>query len=94
MSNLPMDTTVVVTPGLVCCDLAGDTAILHLDTGTYFTLNAVATAIWRLLQEPARVSDLHRFLVERYEVEAESCAGDLQSLLHDLLAHDLVTIHT
>ena len=93
MNVLTMDAVVVAAQDVVSCDLAGDTAILHLGSGTYFTLNAVATTVWHALQEPARVADLCELILERYDVDADACAADLDALLRDLLAQNLIAFH-
>jgi hypothetical protein len=47
----PLDGITVVASGdHVACDLDGDAVILHLSTGTYFGLNAVASQVWKLIQ--------------------------------------------
>lgn len=92
MDRFDVDATVVVKPDAVSGDLAGDTAILHLKSGTYFTLNATGTTVWKLIQQPTRVSEVHRSLLERYEIDPETCAADLQALIGDLLEHGLVEI--
>jgi hypothetical protein len=93
MNVLTMDASVVATSGVVSCDLAGDTALLHLHSGMYFTLNTVATAVWEAIQQPARVGELHGLILERYEIDAQSSADDLQRLLRELLAYDLIIVH-
>lgn len=65
--------------------------LLDLDSGRYFSLNAVGAFIWQHLERgegPAAIADR---LTAEYEVSAEQAAADLQELLADLVAHGLVT---
>ena len=36
----------------LACDIHGETAILHIDPGRYYSLNPLASRIWTTLQEP------------------------------------------
>lgn len=94
MTEFAIDVTVARGDDLVSCDLDGDTAVLHLKCGIYYTLNPVATTVWTLIEEPRRVGDVHTSLLERYAIDADTCASDLQSFLQDLFAHGLLMVRT
>ena len=93
MRKLGIDMTVVSSPDVVSCDLAGETALLNLASGTYYTLNPVATTVWCFIREPRRVSDIHALLLGRYEIEPEPCASDLLQFLAALSSNGLVEVH-
>ena len=76
----------------VSCDLAGEAAILHLGSGTYYGLDRVGARIWDLVQQPTRVDHLRDTLLEEYEVEPERLERDLLALLRDLAAEGLVEV--
>lgn len=42
----------------VSVDLDGETVLLHTETGRYFTMNEVASAVWNLLVHPMSTADL------------------------------------
>ena len=88
--KLSEQSTVVVSPDQVSCDLSGESAILNLKAGVYYGLNEVGTTIWKLIQEPRRVGDLRDALLEEYEVEPDRCEADLMILLQDLLNNGLI----
>lgn len=73
-------------------DLEGETIILQLDVGRYFGLNAVASRVWALLQQPRSVGDIRDVLTEEYEVDPEQCEKDLQALLEDLAGKGLIEV--
>jgi hypothetical protein len=83
---------VVVAEGQVSCDLAGEAAILDVQSGIYYGLNTVGARIWRLIQEPRTVNEVYETLLEEYEVEPERCERELLALLQELAAKGLVEI--
>jgi hypothetical protein len=89
----PLDGITVVASGdHVACDLDGDAVILHLSTGTYFGLNAVASQVWKLIQSPATASAICEILLEEYDVNRDACEQDMLALLEDLSAKGLVVL--
>jgi coenzyme PQQ synthesis protein D (PqqD) len=76
----------------VSCDLDGEAAILHLESGVYYGLNPVGAWIWNLIQRPMTVDEIRRAILKRYDVEPDLCERDLHTLLQDLAAADLIEI--
>ena len=84
--------TVVAAKDQVSCDLAGEAAILNLQAGVYYGLDAVGARVWHLLQEPRTVQDIRETLLMEYEVEADRCERDLLALLQELVAAGLIEV--
>jgi hypothetical protein len=84
--------TIVVTKDQVSADLSGEAAILNLKTSTYFGLNTVGASIWKLIQEPKKVSEIRDAIIEEYDVEPDRCEHDILELLHELSRHGLIEI--
>jgi Coenzyme PQQ synthesis protein D (PqqD) len=61
----------------VSCDLAGEAAILNLQTGVYYGLDPVGARIWNLIQQPRTVSDVLQVFLKEYEVDSERCERDV-----------------
>lgn len=89
---LAMSSSVVVTKDQVSSDLGGEVAILHLEAGTYYGLDAVGARVWSLIQEPRTLREIHEVLVSEYEVEPARCERDLIALLHGLANEGLVEV--
>jgi hypothetical protein len=83
---------VVVTDGQVSCDLADEVAILDLQSGIYYGLDAVGARIWSLIQEPKTVTEVCNSLLEEYDVEPERCERDLMILLQVLADKGLIKV--
>ena len=89
-STISVHSIVSIIPDQVSADLEGETVILHLGRGEYFSLNDVGSRIWDLIQEPKVVSEVRDTILSEYDVEPEQCEVDVLSLLEALAAHGLV----
>jgi hypothetical protein len=89
-----LDAVVVHSVDAVACDLGDETAILHLETGVYYGLDAVGSRVWSALSEPATVRQLITTLLGEYDVSRERCEEEVFALLGHLAEHRLVEIHS
>ena len=77
---------------LVVCDLDGGSALLDLNTSTYFKLNSTASFIWdRLGDRPMDADMLAEELIQVYDVEKAVCLPDIQFVLNELTTAKLIT---
>ncbi|AUV81107.1 PqqD family protein [Salinigranum rubrum] len=83
---------VVATQNHVSADVGGEQVVLHPETGQYHGLSDVAYAIWTHIQEPASVAEIHRLLLEEYDVGAEECRRDLVAFVDELVTARLATV--
>jgi hypothetical protein len=86
------DCTVVVVPGQVSSDLAGEVVILGLQSGRYYTLDEVGADVWNLVQQPKTVRTIRDTILEEYDVDPSRCTEDLGELLQKLAAAGLIEI--
>lgn len=56
----------------------------------YYTLDAVATLVWRLTQQPMSVREICDAIMEVFEVEADYCERDVLKLLQEMEAEGLI----
>ena len=90
--NISMDSVVVASNDQVSCDLAGEAAILHLKSVSYYGLNSVGAKIWHLLQAPRSVREIMELILSEYDVQAERCELDLMRLLNELEQEGLIEV--
>ena len=72
------------------CDLDGEVAILQVATGQYYGLNEVGAHVWQLLEQAVCVREIHRALLEEFDVESDRCRADLEVLLSEMADSGLV----
>ncbi len=85
--------SIVVAKNHVSCDLLNESTILNVDTGMYYGLNEIGSEIWRALKDERELSEVLTLLLEKYEVDSETCRIDLIDVveqLHELKLVDIV----
>ncbi|RPI28085.1 MAG: PqqD family protein [Acidobacteria bacterium] len=89
------DSTVVeVAENQVSGELVdGEIAILNLNDGVYYGLNAVGGRVWRLIQKRETVKGVMDTLLDEFDVEPERCRTEVIALLTTLAERNLVKIN-
>jgi hypothetical protein len=78
--------------GLTEAESGDELFALHIERGTCYGFNGTATQVWKLIDQPRRVSELRDQLVQKFDVEPDACERDLRELLRDLEQDGLVTL--
>jgi cellulose synthase/poly-beta-1,6-N-acetylglucosamine synthase-like glycosyltransferase len=66
--------------------------LLHVQSGSYYSLNEVGAYIWALIQEPRTIGDLYDLIITEYAVTPEACLRDLLLVLEQLSTKELIEI--
>ena len=90
--KLTLSSRVVVSRDQVSADLSGESVVLGMRDGVYYGLDAVASRIWALLQEPRLLSDVAATIEAEFDVTRDRAAADLLTFAADLAAHGLVDV--
>ncbi len=72
--------------------VAGEAVLIRLDTGTYFSLNQVATQFWEMLDGKRSIGEQASLLATTYEVDVETVTRDLLELARQLEDERLVIL--
>ena len=77
---------------VVAREVAGETVLLNLTSGTYFGLDEIGGKIWQWLEqgECRTLADVCDRLVSEYEVSRETAEEDMLALAGDLAEHGLL----
>lgn len=73
--------------------LEGESVLLHLETGVYFTLNETGTAAWELFDGATSLTAIGEALCTRFDAPSAQVRQDLLELTHTLLDEGLVRIY-
>lgn len=79
-------------PGLTEAEFGDELFALHIEQGTCYGFNMTATEVWKLIDQPRRVSELRDVLGQKFDVGPEECERDLRELLRELEKDGLVSI--
>ena len=75
----------------ISAQMDGDTVVLNTASGRYFSLEGVGSTIWQALQQGHTTEELIRLVADRYDVDADTAAQDVDALLGKLEEAGLVT---
>jgi hypothetical protein len=70
----------------------GETALLHLGTHTYFSLNLTGARIWRYLKERVPLDEVSRRLQQEFDVDSEHADRSVRRLVNELVQHRLARV--
>lgn len=75
----------------ISCQLGQEAVILQLQRGQYYGLNEIGAVVWKALQDgPVSVAALEEAIIQKYDIDHETCARDLGSLLSSMAAAGLI----
>ncbi len=87
----PLDQIVLRgNPDVQASNMDGETVLLDLSTGRYYTLNRLGSLIWELCTGTQTMRDIHTVLSDRFEVAPERALDDLVSLVNQLTQEGLL----
>lgn len=66
--------------------------VLHRTTGVCYALNPVGVQVWAWIQQPCRIEELLRRLLEEFESPPAEARQDLLDLLQELLTEGLIRL--
>ncbi len=78
------------SPNVQASTLEGETVLLDLSTGRYYTLNRLGSVIWEQCTGSHPVEAIHRMVCERFDVAPEQALDDLISLANELIQEGLL----
>ena len=85
-------TVVARSDDAIAAPLGEELAMMDIDAGTYYMLDAIASDIWAHLDRPTPIAELLARLQERYEVSPEQCQADVLALLERMHEKGLVRV--
>ena len=78
------DTVIRQIEEIVASDIDGETVMMSIENGEYYGLDDIGSRIWELIARPIKVSDLIDTLLERFDVDRETCEIDVLKFLNEL----------
>jgi hypothetical protein len=72
--------------------VAEEAILIHMDTGTYYSLNKVGTEFWNMLDGEKTIAEHAAVLAAKYDVDEAMVINDLLELAGKLKAEDLVDV--
>lgn len=70
----------------------GEAIIMNLATGAYYSMDGVGAALWELLEQGHSRDEAIAQLGERYTVERDVLVRDVDAVIADLVAEELIAV--
>ena len=80
------------TTNQVCCDMGGESIILNLKSGIYYSFDQVGARIWALIEQPVPITAIRDAILSEYEVQAEVCERDVRAFIEGMDAAGLIDV--
>ena len=82
--EITTETVISQIEEIVDSDIDGETVMMSIENGEYYGLDDIGSRIWELIARPIKVSDLIDTLLERFDVDRETCEIDVLKFLNEL----------
>jgi hypothetical protein len=89
---LSAESRIVLAKDQVSCDLAGEAAIVNLNNGVYYGLDAIGARVWNLMREPVTFASVVDSMLAEYQVDRPTLERDLRAFVNQLAEQGLVEI--
>ena len=91
VDSTKLDQTILrPSPDVQGTTMEGETVLLDLSTGRYYTLNQLGSVIWEHCTGHSTISDIHAVLCDRFDVAPERALDDLVTLVNELIQEGLL----
>ncbi|MDC7221501.1 MAG: PqqD family protein [Spirochaetales bacterium] len=71
---------------VISTEMDGESVLMHVAKGKYFSLNETGSVIWKKLEEgPLTLGQMIEAIQAEFEVEADQCQKDLEGLIKTMM---------
>ena len=92
LSRMDFNRKVKISDNITCREVDGEMILLDMDTESFFGLDAVASDIWKHLQQGKTLRETYDVLLRNYNVEPERLKNDLEDFVKNLIEHKLAAL--
>jgi hypothetical protein len=73
-------------------DVKGETVVLNIESGVFYTLNEVGRFIWELIADGHNFESITSQITNRFEVSPEQSRDDAEKFITRLVEENVLTI--
>lgn len=78
-------------PTVISETIQGETIIIHLGTGSYYSLEGSGADVWSALESAATTQEIVAQLRERYDVDEEAALRAVEDVVEEMATEELVS---
>lgn len=90
MSGLSEQSVLQRSSDVLTSEVDGQFVMMDVESGKYFSMNEVASDIWKALEKPIKVADIYAALLKTYDVEESQCREKVDEFLAHLSKQNLL----
>lgn len=79
-------------PEIDDADIDGDKVMMNIDKGQYYMINEIGSDIWSILENEITIEELLNKLIDKYDIDKETCKTDVIEFLGRLSDEELIEI--
>lgn len=87
-----MSTEIRLKDDIVYREIDGEIVVLNLASGDYVAFDAIASRIWRLIEEFGSLPLVKSGLLAEYDLDEETCQTELDAFVRTLHEKGLIAI--
>lgn len=91
---IPVGAELRIADGVMACELGDGLALLHHDSGTFFTLDDVGSFIWTRLSAPATIGQITDAVTQRFDAQPQQIDGDVRAFVASMVEACLLQVDT
>ncbi len=76
----------------VVADIEGEVVMMSIQQGHYYSLDAMGSRIWELIEQPCLVTTICDTLLKEFEVNRETCEREVLAFLQELAQKELIKV--
>lgn len=89
---ISLDNIVTQKKGLDATDMDGETVMMDIDRGKYYSFNEVGTSIWNITKKPLMVKEIIAGLLDEFDVDEKTCEISVLDFLSRIYNDELIYI--
>ena len=90
MNFMPDRTFEVNAPTVISETIDGETVVINLASGVYYSLKDTGAAIWASIEQSASLGSIAAMVCSRYAVDGHDIEHEISTLIQKLIDEDLV----
>ena len=78
------------SPPIIQETIEQETIMVNLETGSYYSLNPVATCIWSAIEGGSDTAEIPGVVAQRFSVDVATADPDVRAFIDRLVEHELI----
>jgi len=92
MKNISINTIISQAKDIIASDIDDEVVMMSIENSAYYGIDNIGSCIWKLIENPCKVSELIEKIMDEFEVDRETCELDVLKFLQDLHEKKIIQV--